>query len=345
MIAACIRAFGDNDVVNVEELPDPQPGAGEVLIDVKAAALNHLDIWVRKGRPGPGATFPYVLGSDAAGVVAGVGSGVQGIKVGSEIVLNPGLNPVEDEWTRRGEHSESASYGILGAARPGTFAQRICVPAACVYPKPAHLTFEEAAALPLAHLTAWRMLMNRAKLKAGESVLIHGIGGGVAIAALQIAKLSNAEIFVTSSSEEKLSRANRLGANYGINYKLNSDVAAQVRAITGGRGVDVAFDTVGASTWPINFAAVRRGGRIVHCGVTTGAETTVNISALYWNHFSILGSTMGSHEDFRQLLQAVHASKLRPVIDKSFNLNDARSAIGRMEKGEQFGKIVLSPMC
>lgn len=341
MKAVVIYQHGENDQVVIEEIPEPRPAPGEVVIDVKAAALNHLDIWVRKGRPGVKFTYPHVLGSDACGVVAELGQGVTDLKPGDEVVLNPGLNSGKGEYCDRGQQSEDPAFGIIGLSRLGTFAERVAVPAGNLRPKPEHLTIEEAAALPLAYLTAWRMLMTRAALVPGETVLIHGIGGGVALAGLQLAKLASADVIVTSSSDDKLARARQLGADHCINYKTTPGVAAMVREITRGRGVDIAFDTVGAATWPINFEAVRRGGRIVHCGVTTGATVQANISALYWNHLSVLGSAMGSHEDFRQMVNAVTHARLQPVIDSVFPLDQAREAIAHMEAGNQFGKIVL----
>jgi NADPH:quinone reductase-like Zn-dependent oxidoreductase len=229
----------------------------------------------------------------------------------------------------------------VGAGRPGTFAEKVAVPVCNVLPKPAHLNFDEAAALPLAYQTAWRMLMTRACLKAGETVLIHGVGGGVALAALQLAKLAGAEVIVTSSSDEKLARAAGFGAAQAVNYKNTDNVAAKVKQITAGRGVDVVIDAIGAGTWDTNFNLVRRGGRIVLCGVTTGAQARTNLQALYWNQLTIMGSTMGSHEDFRLTLEAVTAAGLKPVVDSVRPLDDAREAMGRMEVGEQFGKIVL----
>lgn len=341
MRAATIRRYGGLECVEVGEVESPTARRGEVVIEVHAAALNHLDIWVRMGRPGPGLSMPHVLGSDAAGTVGEVGQGVAGIAQGDRVVLNPGLFCGACEYCRRGEQSECVNYSIVGLGRWGTFAERVAVPAECVYPAPAHLSWEEAAALPLAYLTAWRMLMTRGALSAGDTVLIHGIGGGVALAGLQLAKLVNARVIVTSSSGEKLSRARALGADEGINYRDTPDVAKAVLDLTRGRGVDLVLDTTGGATWPVNFAAVRRGGRIVHCGVTSGKTAEVDISALYWNHLSVLGSTMGSQEDFRALLAAVSASKLQPVVDSVHPLDGARDAIGRMERGEQFGKIVL----
>jgi NADPH:quinone reductase-like Zn-dependent oxidoreductase len=224
--------------------------------------------------------------------------------------------------------------------RPGTFAEYVTVPAANVFPKPTYLDFDQAAALPLAYVTAWRMLMTRACLKSGDTVLIHGIGGGVALAALQFVKLSNATAIVTSSSDEKLKRAEQIGADHIINYKT-SDIKDGVKDITGGRGVDIVIDTVGAAAWPVDFSVIRRGGKIVLCGVTTGARAETNLQALYWNQLMIFGSTMGSDNDFRGMLAAVSAAKLMPIIDSDFPLAEAREAMFKMQQGTQFGKIVL----
>ena len=342
MQAAYIGTYGDVDAIRVGDMPDPMPGPGEALVEVRAAALNHLDVWVRRGRPGPGLPMPHVLGSDAAGVVLGLGHGVTRPAVGGEVVLSPGLSCRACAACRRGQHSECADFGIVGFHRSGTYAERVAVPAYCLFPKPAHLSWEEAAALPLAHVTAWRMLVTRARLSPGETVLIHGIGGGVALAALQIACMMGAVTIVTSSSEAKLARARLLGATHCINYAAAQHLAGAVREIVGG-GVDVAFDTVGAATWPIDLAAVRVGGRVVLCGVTTGAEAPTNLSTVYWNQLTVLGSKLGSDDDFQSMLKAVAASDMRPVIDSVHPLDEIRTATGRMEQGEQFGKIVVVP--
>ncbi len=341
MKAAFISQNGDADVIQIGDIPDPKPARDEVVVEVRAAALNHLDIRVRKGRPGLELCFPHVLGSDAAGVVSALGEDVDSVEVGKAVVLDPGLSCGICEYCLRGEQSECLHYGIVGMSRPGTFAERIAVPAANVHPAPAHLSTAEAAALPLAYMTAWRMLMSRGQLRPGETVLIHGIGGGVAVAGLQLARLAGAQVLVTSSSDEKLDRARELGAAETINYATNPDVADAVKDLTAGRGVDLIMDTVGAATWAINFGAVRRGGRIVHCGVTSGATAQVDISALYWNHLSVIGSTMGSREEFRKMVRAVSAAGLHPVIDSIMPLADVRSAVTRMEQGVQMGKIVL----
>jgi NADPH:quinone reductase-like Zn-dependent oxidoreductase len=341
--AAVIFDNGGLDQVVLADVPDPRPEDGEVLIELRAAALNHLDIWVRRGRPGLELSLPHILGSDGAGVVIGVGHGVSDFEPGDEVVINPGLSCGECAYCLKGEQSECINFGIVGMSCPGTFAERIVLPAVNVRHKPKHLSWEEAAAFPLAYVTAWRMLMSRARVRPGETVLIHGIGGGVALAALQLAKIAGAKVIVTSSSNDKLLRAKELGADHAVNYATSEDVALEVRLLAAGLGVDVIIDAVGAATWPVNFNAVRRGGRIVHCGVTTGAQAETNLSTLYWNQITVMGSTMGSHEDFRLLTETIDAARLHPILDSVEPLERVRHAMGRMEAGEQFGKIVLTP--
>jgi NADPH:quinone reductase-like Zn-dependent oxidoreductase len=341
MRAATIRQYGGPECIVVEEIREPEPGAGEVLVEVRSAALNHLDVWVRSGRPGPGLPMPHVLGTDAAGVVHSLGHGVSGFEKGEDVVVYPGLSCRRCDACLRGQPSECPEFGIIGSQRWGTFAEYVAVPAISLHRKPESLSFNEAAALPVAYLTAWRMLCGRARLHAGETVLIHGIGGGVAIAALQIAKILGAEAIVTSSSDQKLASAVALGADRVINYARSEDIAAAVREYTDGRGADVVVDTVGAAAWPVDLTAVRKAGRIVLCGVTTGAEAVADLRTIYWNQLTILGSTLGSDAEMRQLLRAVEANLLEPVIDSVFPLEEARTAAERMERGEQFGKLVL----
>jgi NADPH:quinone reductase-like Zn-dependent oxidoreductase len=341
MKAAVIREHGGVDRLRVEEVPEPKAAEDEVVLKVHSAGLNHLDIWVRKGRGGLKLPKPHILGSDAAGVVIAAGAKVRGVTVGDEVVVNPGLSCGSCEYCNRGEQSECVSFGIVGLSRPGTFAEQVAVPARNVSAKPSHMSFNEAGAFALAYVTAWRMLMTRAQLKPGHTVLIHGIGGGVALCALQLAKLAGAEAIVTSSSDEKLDRAGQIGADHKINYRTVDDVARCVKDATSGTGVDIVIDTVGAATWPIDFSAVRRGGKVVLCGVTSDAEAATNLRMLYWNQLTIMGSTMGSDEDFRQMLRAVTTAKLKPVIDSVSPLKNITDAMGRMEAAEQFGKIVL----
>ncbi len=340
MKAAVIRENGGLDVVRVEDIPKPEPAADEVLVRVRYAGLNHLDIWVRKGRPGAQMQWPHVLGSDAAGVVEAVGSQVKHVKAGDAVVVYPGLGCGCCEACTRGEISLCPQFGIVGMSRPGTFAEYVTLPAANVFPKPARLSTEEAGGFVLTYLTAWRMLMTRARVRPGETILIHGIGGGVAVCALQFTKLTGAEAIVTSSSADKLDRARQLGADWTINYKTEN-VTHRVQEITLGRGVDVVVDSTGAGTWPLDLACVTKGGRVVLCGVTTGATAETDLRAVYWNQLTLLGSTLGSIGDLRQMFRAVTAARLKPVIDEVFPLARVRDALEKMEIGRQFGKIIL----
>ncbi len=313
MRAAIIRKHGPLDAVSVEDMPEPEPSEHEVVLDVRAAALNHLDIWVREGRPGLEVDMPRIIGTDAAGTIAELGPRVHGMEEGDNVVLYPGLNCGCCEFCIKGEHSKCTRFGIMGVQRDGTFAEKVVVPASNVVPVPDNLDMLDAAALPVAYLTAWRMLFSRAELLPGDTVLIHGIGGGVAIAALQLSVMAGAKAIVTSSSDEKLERAGDLGAAHGINYRTCDDVAAEATQLTGGRGVDVAVDAVGADTWPADLSALRKGGTVVNCGVTAGAEARTNLHQLYWNHLSALGSTLGSKGEFRQFLRySVYAR--RPAV-------------------------------
>jgi len=340
MKAAVIHEHGDLDVLRVEDIEEPQPGPGEVVLKVLCAGLNHLDLWVRKGRPGAQLQTSHVLGSDAVGTVVVVGEGVESPKVGDQVIINPALSCGHCEFCLRGEQSTCVSFGIMGLSRSGTFAELVAVPAGNCYPRPAHLSDEEAGVFALTFVTAWRMLMTRVQLKPGETVLIHGIGGGAALAALQFAKLIGAEVFVTSSSNDKLSRSRRLGADHTLNYE-KENVVEWIEYETSGRGVDVAVDAVGAATWPLDFVSVRKGGRVVLCGVTTGSKAESDLRTLYWNQLTLMGSTMGSAEDFRQMLRAVTVNKLKPVVDRVFRLARVREAMERLETGQQFGKIGL----
>ena len=327
--------------MSVQTVPDPSPGPGEALLEIRAAALNHLDLYARAHHAANPDAQDQIIGSDAAGVVAALGPDVDTLVTGAEVVLNPGLSCGQCEFCLRGQQSECPRFDLVGRGIPGTYAEKIVVPAANLHPKPAHLSFPQAAALCLDHVTAWRMLMTRGDLRMGDSVLIHGIGGGAALASLQLARLLDAKVIVTSSSDEKLQRADELGAQFGINYHEQDDVAAIVRKLTDGRGVDLVIDTVGAATWPTSVAAARNGGRVVACGATTGAEGIVNIREVFWRQIAILGSTMGSDKDFRDMLSAVEGHSLEPVIDSTWPLDDADAALDRLESGEQFGKIVL----
>jgi len=341
MLASVLVNREGGSVFELQRVPRPEPGPGQVTIEIRAAALNHLDLYAWQQHAAAGDAAPRIIGSDAAGVVASVGAGVEDWQPGQAVVLNPGLSCGRCEFCRRGEQSECLQFDLVGRGVPGTFAECVVVPAENLYPKPEHLDFTAAAALPLAHLTAWRMVFTRGGLRPGQSLLIHGIGGGVALAALQLGKLAGARVIVTSSSEKKLERAQELGADDLVDYSSVDDLAAGVRELTGGRGVDLVIDTVGAATLGLSVSAVRNGGRVVVCGATTGAEGSLDIRELFWRQIDVVGSTMGSQEDFRRMLEAVSARRLVPVIDSACPLAEAESALDRLQRAGQLGKIVL----
>jgi len=320
--------------------PEPEPGAGEVRIRLKTAALNHLDLFVLGGMPGIPIGLPHIGGADGAGLVEAVGPGVTGIEVGSEVVFDPGLSCGRCEYCRAGEQSLCVTFGVLGEHSDGTFAEAVVVAAESLAPRPDHLSWEEAAAFGLTYLTAWRMLMTRGGLRSGVTVLIHGIGGGVSLACLQLAKLSGCRAIVTSRSPEKLQRARDLGADDVV--PSDDQVARAVRGLTGKRGADLVVDSVGEATWMQSLKAAAKGGRIVTCGATSGPNPKEEIRLIFWNQLSIIGSTMGSRDDWRRLIGVVAAQLLRPVVDGLFPLSEGRAAYQRLESGDQFGKIVLS---
>jgi NADPH:quinone reductase-like Zn-dependent oxidoreductase len=339
MRAALIRGLGGVEAIEIGEVPEPTAGPGEVVVRVRAASLNHLDVWVRSGRGQ--ISFPHVLGSDAAGVVHALGSGVRGLSVGDEVVLYPAVGCGACEMCLAGEVSLCAEFRIVGAATWGTYAELVKAPAECWFRKPKSLDFEPAACLAVNFLTAWRMLITRARVRPGETVLVTGIGGGVAVAALQIAQLAGARVLVTSSSDEKLARARELGAAAGVNYRATPDVAAAVRAAAGGRGIDVVVDSAGEATYAANLAALRKGGRLVVCGITTGANPPADLRTLYGRQLSVLGSTLGARQEMSEVLALAASGRLNPLIDATFPLEQIREATECMEAGSQFGKIVL----
>lgn len=341
MKAVFFERHGTNEVLRFGEREAPRPRAGEVLVRLRAAALNRLDLFVRNGIPGVPIALPHVPGADGCGVVEALGDGVSGLAVGDRVVLQPGLSCFRCEFCRDGERSLCVDYEILGEHVPGTFAELVTVPSENVFPAPPNLSDEEAAAFPLAALTAWRMVVTRAAVRPGESVLVHGVGGGVATSALQIAKLAGAAlVVVTSGDEAKLEKARALGADVGLNYRT-VDVAKAVRERTKKRGVDVVVDSVGEATWRVSLAAAAKRGRIVTCGATSGPNPEEEIRTIFWKQLSILGSTMGTDAEFGAMLRAVAAGRLRPVVDSVFPLAEAVRAYERLESGAAFGKVVL----
>jgi NADPH:quinone reductase-like Zn-dependent oxidoreductase len=303
-------------VLRYEDVPDPKPRNGEALVELRAASLNHLDVWIRKGRPS--VPKPRILGADGAGVIAGTGE---------RVVINPGI-------------MTNGKMHIVGETMDGTHAELIAIPSDYLHPIPGDLSFEEAAAFPLTFETAYRMLVPRARLQEGEWVLIWGIGGGVATAALALAKALGAQVAVTSSSDAKLEHAKALGADVVLNHDT-ADVVAAVKDVTGG-GAHVVVESVGEATWKRTLDAVRAEGRIVVCGATTGPNPPAALHRVWWKQLSILGSSMGSPEDFQAVWDLIDAGNARPVVDKVFPLAEARAAHERLEAGEQLGKIVLA---
>jgi len=343
MKALCFYEHGDVDVLQYTDAPDPEPGPGEALVRVRACALNHLDIWVRRGWPGLDLEMPHWTGADLAGEVAALGEGVAGWEVGQPVVADPGVSTREDEFTRRGEHSLSPGYVIRGEQIRGGQAEYAVVPASGLMAIPSGWGFPQAAAPLLVSLTAWRMLIHRAGLRAGESVLIVGAGGGVNSMAIQIAKLAGAQVYALTSTEEKMEKARELGADVVLNYREDPKWSKTLYKMTGRRGVDVVVDNVGQATLTQSMRAAARGGRIVIVGNTSGPKAEIDVRFIFGKQISLIGSTMGTHQDFRDVMRLVWAGKLKPVLDRTMPLSEGKAAFAALERGEQFGKIVLVP--
>lgn len=343
MRALTIDAHGGLERLRLrDDVPAPEiTGAHDVRLRLRAAALNRLDLWTLRGVPGIRIVAPWVLGADGMGIVESVGDAVSSVAVGDTVFLNPGLSCRQCEYCRDGEQSLCIRFGILGEHHPGTLAEFIVVPEWNVRRIPADAPPEEAAAHPLATLTAWRMCVTRAGVRAADHVLIWGIGGGVALAALQICKAIGARVWVTSGSEAKLARARALGADDGLRHGAGIDVGAEVRARTGKRGVDVILDSTGAATWSQSLGALGRRGRLVTCGGTTGAVVETDVRRLFWNQWTLMGSTMGNDAEFDAITEAFRAGRLRPVVDSVYPLARAPEAFERLNSGEQFGKVVV----
>jgi zinc-binding alcohol dehydrogenase/oxidoreductase len=322
--AVRIHEDGGPEVLRYEDAPDPVAGPGEVLIGLRAASLNHLDVWLRRGLPS--APKPRILGADGAGVVVALGEGVDRFREGDEVVINPGL----DEGAR-----------IVGEHMDGTHAELIALPADYIYPLPDGLTFEQAAAFPLVFETAYRMLVTRGGLQEGEWVFVWGIGGGVATAAMQIAKALGARVIVTSSSDEKLARARELGADATVNH-AEADVAAAARKATDGHGADIVVEHVGEATWKTSLQVAASGGRVAVCGATSGPNPPANLHRIWWKQLTVLGSTMGTQADFQAVYELVASGRAEPVVDRAFPLAEAAAAHEHLEAGRQLGKVVLT---
>jgi NADPH:quinone reductase-like Zn-dependent oxidoreductase len=342
MKAVLIRGHGGYEALEIVETPPPVAGPGEVLVRVRAAGMNHLDTWVRRGMPGVVLPLPMIPGSDAAGEIAALGPGVDGPAVGERVFVSPGFSCGRCVACLSGEEPLCRDYGILGEHRNGTEAELIAIPAACVMPLPEGLSFEEGAAFPLVFLTAWHMLVSRARVRVGEVVLVHAAGGGVGTAAVQIARLHGARVLATDGSDDKATRVRALGADDVINYR-RADFHEEARRLTGKRGVDVVVDSVGQETWDRSLRSLARGGRLVTCGATSGHEGRTDLRHVFFKGLSILGSTMGSRADLLRLARLIGERRLRPVIDRVLPLDRVAEGHRAMAERSIFGKIVLVP--
>ncbi|MGZ8455608.1 MAG: zinc-binding dehydrogenase [Gemmatirosa sp.] len=342
MHSLSLSAHGDLDQLEYrDDVPEPQLGsARDVRVRVHAAALNHLDLFMVGGLPGITIVPPFVVGSDGAGVVESVGAEVTHVRPGDRVAINPGTSCGVCEYCLEGEQPLCPRYQIFGEHRPGFMGEYAVVPGRNVYAIPDAVTMEQAAGFSLATLTAWRMVVTRAQVRPGDQLLIWGIGGGVAQAALQIAKRIGATVWATSGSDEKLERARALGADHVLNHRT-TDVARTIREATGKRGVDVVIDSVGEATWARSLQALGRRGRLVTCGGTSGAMVQTDVRRLFWNQWSLLGSTMGTDAEYEAIIGELRAGRLLPVIDSVTPLAEGRRAYARLRSGEQFGKVVV----
>lgn len=342
MKAVVLHKHGGPEVLIEEEIPRPRPGPQEVLVQIKAVAVNHLDIWVRKGGPAFRLDYPHRLGSEIAGVVAELGEDLSDLEVNSKVVVNPGISCGHCESCLSGRDNLCRQYEILGESCQGGYAEYICVPRQNIAPLPGSLSFEEAAAGLLTFLTAWQMLVGKARVQPGQLVLVQGAGSGVGVAAIQIARLHGARVIATAGSEEKLAKAIKLGAEHGINYRT-TDFVKEVKRITGKRGVDVVIEHVGGETLSKSILATRNGGRVVTCGATSAFESTIDLRHIFFRQIEILGSTMGSKGDLHRVLPHLASGALRPIIDRVLPLAKAAEAHTLLEERAVFGKIVLTP--
>ena len=340
MKAAVFHQCGDASQIKIEEVPEPQIGAGQALIRVQASAFNHLELWALHGPADESYHFPMWTGSDIAGVITQLAPDVTGWSIGDEVAVNPSLSCGKCKRCLEGEVGQCDDYDILGSNDNGGNAEYVAANADKLIRMPNGFDFVKAAAAPLAYQTAWRAIVKRAKLQKGEDVLVLGASGGVAVAAIQISKMLGARVFAITSSEEKMDKAQLAGADFMLNRKTSAPFE-EVRRLTHGRGVDLVIENVGAATWSESQKILRKGGRLVTYGRTTGREAVTNISTLFWNEQTLIGSTMGSLTDFREIMELVFNGTIDPIIDSVYPLEQAAEASARYERGEQFGKIVL----
>src|SRR5215475_12172628 len=337
MKAVVFNQQGGPQVLQYVDVPDPRPGPGEVLIEVKATSINHIDIFLRRGMPGIKVPLPKIVGSDAAGIIRELCRDVSGLMPGQRVTINPGITCGHCEFCSAGFGSQCVSWAMVGENRDGAYAEFVVVPAHIVLPIPDHISFEEAAAAPLVFLTAWSMMIGKGNIRPGEDVLILGAGAGVGTAAIQVAKMVGCRVFVTASTEEKLEKAKAVGADFLINYATD-EFDKKIRDLTNKRGVDVVVDYVGADTWVRSLRSARRGGRVLTCGATTGFAPQTDLRQIFFRQVQVIGSTMGSHREFLDVMKCVFAGRLRPVIDRVLPLSEARKGHELIERRAVFGK-------
>ena len=341
MKALALDGVGGLEHLALHDLPRPElDDPGDALVRVHAAALNRLDLFVTDGLPGVEYRFPHIVGSDGAGVVEAVGREVTAVRPGDRVMINPGTSCGRCRACLAGEESLCRTFRVIGEHRSGTAAEYVVLPAVNLAAVPPAMPWAQAAAFSLATLTAWHMLVTRAALRPGETVLIWGIGGGVALAALQVARQLGARVIVTSGTDAKLDTARRLGADAGINHGTQ-DAVAEVRRLTDRRGADVVVDSIGQARWQDSLRAMRRGGRLVICGATTGPMIELDLRRLFWHQWSILGATLGSRREYQAIVALAHEGKLWPVVDSTVPLDRATEAFARLDRGEQTGKLVI----
>ena len=342
MKAVIFSQHGGPEVLKYTEGPDPQIKANEVLVEVRACALNHLDVWVRAGLPGIKIPLPHILGDDVAGVVRDAGELVTWTKPGDEVMVQPGVSCGHCVECLAGRDNMCDEYDMIGYRRDGGYAELLSVPGVNLIPKPGNLSWPEAAALPLVTLTAWHMLVTQARVQPGEAVLVHAAGSGVGSLGIQIAKLRGARVIATASSDEKLTKARELGADETVNY-TRDDWPKEVKKLTNGRGVDVVFEHTGAATWPGSIVSLKKGGRLVTCGATSGYDARTDLRQVFYRHLTILGSMMGSKAELLSAMNFIGTGQIRAVVDRTLPLAEARKAHELMEDRAQFGKLVLMP--
>ncbi len=339
MEAVRIHQFGGPEVLSYEEIPDPPLRKDQVMVRVRACSLNHLDIWVRKGLPG--VKLPHILGSDIAGEVAEVGEYVSGFKPGQRVLVAPMYFCGHCQKCVEGLQNQCRTFAVLGNAVDGGNCELIAVPPASVIPIPDSLDFNQAASVPLVFVTAWHMLVGRAGIRPGQTVLVLGASSGVGIAAIQIAKLFHCRVITTAGNDAKLAKGKELGADYGINH-YQQKISEEVRKITNKEGVDIVIEHVGAATWDESVRSLKSGGTLVACGATTGPNAAIDLRHLFARQLSLLGSYMGTMGELHEVLRHVFAGRLRPVVDRVFPLSDIRAAHEYLENSQMFGKVVLS---